>query len=76
MRQQYVAQRVRTTSRYLTVQVRIEHGSTIRWAQVKVPWRLLNEQYEEVANYMASEATTSLKETWEQPTLLPLEPWE
>lgn len=75
MRKITTAERISTTKRYLWVRVRVEVGSTLRWVNVKVPWRLLNEQYEEVANCMAAEATAHLNDGWSQPSL-PLEKWE
>lgn len=75
MKRLYIAQKVRPTKKYLGVQVRIEVGSTVRWAEVKVPWRLLNEQHEAVANALNDEAAETLRERWEQ-LPLPLEKWE
>lgn len=75
MKRLYVAQKVRTSPKYLSVQVRIEVGSTIRWADVKVPWRLLNEQYREIIEAMEHEANEIVREAWTQPSL-PLEKWE
>lgn len=75
MRKHYIAQKIRTTPKYLGVQVRIEIGSTVRWADVKVPWRLLNEQYREVIEHMEHEANERVNERWDTP-MLPLERWE
>ena len=77
MKRHYVAQKIRTSPKYLSIQVRIEVGSTVRWADVKVPWRLLNEQHEQVVNGMETEAQERLKEYVErQQPYLPLEKWE
>lgn len=75
MKRRYIAQGIRTTKQYLTVQVRVEVGHSVRWIEVKVPWRLLNEQYEDVCNYMGHEANEQVREHWDIP-LLPLEKWE
>lgn len=75
MRVRTTAEKVSTTKRYLTVRTRITTGATMRWVDVKVPWRLLNEQYEDVANCMASEAAEHLNDHWAQQPL-PLEKWE
>lgn len=75
MKRLFIAQRVRATRKYLGVQVRVEVGTSVRWIEVKVPWRLLNEQYEDVAGWMAHEANEAAREHWEQPSL-PLEKWE
>lgn len=75
MKRHYIAQKVRTSPKYLSVQVRVEVGSTVRWADVKVPWRLLNEQYQEVIERMEHEANERVNEAWDVP-MLPLEKWE
>lgn len=75
MRKIATAEQVSTSRNYLNVRVRVQVGSALRWVTVKVPWRLLNERYEDVINAMEGEANRHLKDTWEAP-VLPLEKWE
>lgn len=75
MRTRTTAEKISTTKRYLTVRTRVQVGATLRWVDVKVPWRLLNDRYEEVADCMAAEAADHLSQHWDVP-MLPLEKWE
>lgn len=75
MRRDFIAQSVKTSPKYLTIRVRVDMGATVRWAYVKVPWRLMNEQYEEISDHMGREANEQAKQAWE-PAYLPLEKWE
>lgn len=75
MRRDFIAQEVKTSPKYLTIRVRVDMGSTVRWANVKVPWRLLNEQYEEISDRMGAEANEQARGHWDVP-MLPLEKWE
>lgn len=69
------AEGIKATHAYLTVYVKAEVGSTVRFVDVKVPWRMLNEQYEDVSHRMAVEANERMKDDLAQPWL-PLETWE
>lgn len=70
------ARRVRATRNYLWVAVEDRRGAVTRFYDVRVPWRLLNEEYEDVANHMAAEAIRHLKATHQEDPWLPLEKWE
>lgn len=75
MRFKYTVVKIKPTRRALDVTVEIDYGATKRWTVVRVPWRMLNEQYEEVAGFMASEAQDRVSNVVEGPWL-PLEKWE
>lgn len=69
------AEGIKATKGYLTVYVRAEVGTTVRFVSVKVPWFMLNADYENVAGYMAHDAQERLALEKGQPWL-PLESWE
>lgn len=66
---------IKVTRKYLVVSFQI-HGQVVpRRHVVRVPWRALNGDYEEVANAMAREAQEQLVRD-HPPQPLPLEIWE
>lgn len=56
MRNKHKAVKVTPRKHYLGVMVEIDYGATKRWVEVKVPWRMLNERYQEVTEHLADEA--------------------
>lgn len=68
---------IRITRSYLVIEFHIQGQLIPHKHVVRVPWRRLNQKYEEVAGAMASEAQRELRRTpvVGQPAL-PLEVWE
>lgn len=56
MKNKHTVVRVTCRKHYLGVMIEVDYGSTKRWVEVKVPWRMLNEQYQDVADALADEA--------------------
>lgn len=75
MRTKHEVVRLKARKRYLEVMVEVSYPGTKRWVALKVPWRMLNEHYEDVSNYMAVEAQEELHRLHGD-TPLPLEKWE
>lgn len=63
MRTKHTVTRIRPRRSHLEVMVEIDYGGSLRWVALKVPWRMLNEQYESVANAMAGEALREMQRT-------------
>lgn len=75
MRVKYEVVKIKPQSRWLDVTVEVTYPGTKRWVTIKVPWRMLNEQYEDVVNAMEAEALKQMK-TPSGDQWLPLEKWE
>lgn len=52
MKRHYEATGVSTSEKYLRVYVTVHVGTTIRFIEVKVPWRLVAGQYQNVVDGM------------------------
>lgn len=75
MRLKYTAVRVRPAKRAMVVTVEIDYGSTKRWVDLRIPWRMINQQYREVIEHLEDEAQDHLA-AHRSDTPLPLEKWE
>lgn len=61
--------KVKPRVRYLEVTVEVDYGGSLRWVALKVPWRMLNEQYRDVVEHMEHEALDRLRELQDDPQL-------
>jgi hypothetical protein len=72
---QFDVEKVDTSQKYLSVTVRVRGSLVPHRHTVRVPWRLLNERYQDVIEGLEHEALAELKRT-HPPAQLPLEAWE
>lgn len=71
MHRSYKATRVKTSPLYLSVLLTIEVGTALRFAEVKVPWRMLAGHYQDVMDGMEHEFAKEIRaqEERDQPQL-------
>lgn len=62
MRIKHTVTRIKPRQKYLEVMIEVQYPGTLRWVAVKVPWRMLNEQYRAVVEAMEHEALDRLRE--------------
>lgn len=67
--------KVKPRRKYLGVMIEIDYSGAKRWVEVKIPWRLLNDQYEDVSGFMALQAQEDARKDADV-LYLPLEKWE
>lgn len=67
--------KIKARQKYLAVLIEVDYAGAKRWVEVKVPWRMLNEHYEDVAGYMAHQANEDARKGADV-LYLPLEKWE
>lgn len=71
MRIKHTVVKVKARKHHLGVMIEVQYPGTLRWVEVRVPWRMLNEQYRAVVEAMEDEALLRLRlqQEAEQPML-------
>lgn len=75
MKRRYKSESIRGTKSGLQCYVAVDVGTVKRWTTIVIPWELVADGFEDIANGAEGVFLERLKRDDEQPTL-PLEVWE